>query len=841
MRKILIIIVSILILAFILWKGYLSVKDRFMAKMDERLEEKIAQSIIKPTYVLKSGEELVFELPETNLLKVITYANIPQNKVNLTEEVLDEEYHYEFEYKLFGGSEKPLLEHTYHHETRISHYIDPITKEAYTSSFYFRDPLIPANSRMMMIDLRRLSGNAEEMTVKLTAKDESVFDVSFRIYYLDELPSHKMHYYWKRLSEAEKNQLASGNIYPPDLLNKSEIQNILKNNWRFLTPVGIAGQEFTRRQIYLYKDLTGEKVAEEPLPAGFYVNEDLLGVVPIPPQGGEIQFDFYPVNVDTTWTDTSLAQIHLRWKGERLGEKAFYTIPFENREIMFTHHFQGGNLVIDAPSEMVIRVYLITADGKTEITPESVYLRTYLTGNLPNALFSIQENSPVIFHINHYQNQETPFKVALRQITSKQDSTALSVTQIQYKMKRANGDLHKAGNLTVGNQLSEYDRLIGDWEDWRVTVDNLYYFKIPPKVNQIEFFSTEAPILVTGYNRPPGLTKKTFAPTDYYEYQADRTPQRIWFLIKPKNHEALLYDGRSPVLTVQDSVSFLEDRAFIAGEYQWESFIPDGDFYARTIFVPFSEDDTYRDEIVLVLYCPLPVNQEKVLNFLHPEGKNEVYPEIVYVNPSGEPFSVQIFLDGLPVYETKATGENGEIWLPTLSAGQHMITVKVDKPVQLYINYTNTGLNNALLKRSVYGFSEDRIRFDYEKVNPEESILFKWYAPVGTTENLIFHAKIEGDGSTQKGIQTDWTLMKRIYEVAPFGGSGNMVLGTDKKVDEGQLFVLPLRKDLPAGNYKITLTTENPTGYVRIGRITTGAYEERIIFKEREIGGYTDE
>lgn len=313
-----------------------------------------------------------------------------------------------------------------------------------------------------------------------------------------------------------------------------------------------------------------------------------------------------------------------------------------------------------------------------------------------------------------------------------------------------------------------------------------------------------------------------------------QTSERTWFRLEPINREQLILTERSPVLILQQTVDFMEKTDILSGNYQWDSFTPSGDWYGRSIFTRFTSDQIYRKEILPSLYCNIPTDKEAIITLQHPEGESHVSPELLYLNPDDEPFQFLLFLDGQLFYETEAIGTNGIIWLPKLATGQIMLRITATADVDFYMNYNNSKLTDAFLKRTIYRFAEKRMSIEYEKISPEENLLFHWYAPFGYQKELQVIVSLNDEHTSSGTIQSDWSVTRRLYELTPNNEQKNLVLHADEKYVGGrQLFVFPLKQDISMGKYNIQFTAkEKPVGYLDFGRITPGKYEQRTVFSE---------
>jgi len=98
--------------------------------------------------------------------------------------------------------------------------------------------------------------------------------------------------------------------------------------------------------------------------------------------------------------------------------------------------------------------------------------------------------------------------------------------------------------------------------------------------------------------------------------------------------------------------------------------------------------------------------------------------------------------------------------------------------------------------------------------------------------------RVRISGPRRHGIigSDGWSLTDREFLVTPDNSQEIPVLNSRKEmVDKGQRIYIPLRSDLAAGDYRISVWLEGAEaqGYLSLYRLTPGLHERRQLFRER--------
>ncbi len=807
-------------------------------------QTRIAHADVKIMFVLTDKNTLTFDLPETPYLKLVSRANVISIKKG-PESELNPNFSYALQYRIYSAGGTLLTEHVYYHRTHVSVIRAGNSENLITSSFYVHETLLPANAETFVISLEKLNELPDKMTIQLVGHDSTIADVSLGVNYQNRLPEHKLRYTWQRMSEDEKTEIARGNVFPQVLLREDEIRNALTNYWSLLVPVGVEGMDFVRRKLYVQSSMQGERYEEEePLSGGFYLDAWYYGVSEIPAPGGNIRFEFHPL-----WPDSSQInrQIEVNWHGPGFTPPQSFQITAHDSAFSDTLRLAAGLLEIKASDRTMCRLFLQSENAEYELLPEPMLVRTFLISDSP--LFNSDvADSGITFHITHFKNKETPFRFDVRQIKAPDDSLSPKPANLIYDMLTENGAIWKTGAFSADTLFSHYDRLTNIWANWPVTDPHSHYVTIPALVRKIHFRASSRPILITVYNRPPELTKKTRIQDAEVFTPGKPSASRSWFPLLPENCDALIRHQRSPILNAQKRIPRDSDE-ILAGLYQWETLPLQNNWPVRTLFIPADTIAAAPNDLLTTLYRPIESGREYQLDFYNANDSTQVSPRLVYLTKDTQPFSLIVEADHRLHFQTTVGGLNGEVWLPPVPTDFHSFTVTASKPARLYVNGAQTitsiggGVEYAASKRkrSAYRLTARSYTFAYKKERPEEWLSFRWFAPYQTTENLQIQLQIK-TLSGKKPVLMDFqtttqsaTILNRRFDIEPAGGEMNCVLGMQGAfVDAGRSFSMPLKSDLPSGTYRVTMTAlTGADGYFTIARLTAGAQESRQFFTEK--------
>lgn len=814
------------------------------------LSENLAASTVSTGYLLPEKDAsawLRFPLPPgTRSVKVLTHAGLPTS----ARREPDSRYWYKFRCRIEAGDGVALASFGYHHYTGFTRYRDPRTGKETDPRFYLDSDVIPADGKMMRINFDNYPGIAADagghdkpgsqaafILFQLDWKDPIIRDVLIRVYTEEKVTERKLGYLWRRLSPMGKAYLTSGNLYPPDFLTEKEKYHVLHHMWQPLGPLGVETIDYIKRDLYIFREVDGDPVREAPIPpAGLLVDRFHRGIIPLPPGGGKVRLDIRRMPDAAAPEKMQAGHLRLCWFGIRSTDHATRDVSWSGEDAVIEQVFEGGLIEIETDRNIVVRAFLIQDGAAQEITPDPVRIRAYLMG--PDA--------PVIYDVAHRGQRETPFRLDLRRFTAPETDMGLTgVRTVRYALLDMTNAELKEGTISVAPEITRYDWFSGYFSGGLTSEPTTRYFSLGPEVARIRLTS-DGPVVVSAYNRLPGMIKETRVPDDFYAYPLrDETRKPAWFSLRPAGHDRLLLSNRSPVLTVQHRPPEVKP-ALEAGQYKWEAFTPETAWEGRYLFVPRTPGESFREEQLTSVYRRLQANRDVPLMFhAMADGRRVIQPTLIFFRKDRGPAQATLYLNGRLFHRIRIAGGRGELTLPPLPTGRQIIRLDSPPGIRWHINHAGGAVDPHLkrfAKRIGPGAGHRRLEFSYEKSGPvEEVLMIHLFSPLGTKEATRLRVRVGAVGPRQANApMAAWSLLDRRYIVEPdhSGGADAVpVLHTRNDfTDPGRLFFLSMGSDLPAGRYRVRFDVESgPGGYLIFSKITLGQFEKRDFFRERGI------
>jgi hypothetical protein len=773
--------------------------------------EMIEESTISLSYVITEDGWLVFPFEfRGRLLRVVTNANLPR-RIDLKG---DRDWWYTLRYQITGGDGEVLIDRTHHLRSKVTFYRNERWGE-FTSSFYTEPDLIPADSREFRINISSL-GDADAIRFKLIKKDRDIRDVCIRVYIRYEPKKEVPGYMWRRFSEKKKERMAMGNVYPPQLLTEFEKKQLLQRQWRPLGPLGAEGRDFISRKLYVLKEVEAEEVDVYIPPIGVFIKEGHHVTVPVPEGGGRIRMEFH---------NNSTEQPHdlrLSWYGRGIDQYIERTIRWRSREeTTMESFFDTGLIDIYSEDPVGMKVFLINDKGVTDITPEPIYIRTFITSH----------DRPVTFRISHHNKTPTPFKLTLRVLLRK---GIVPDTHVRYEILNEDNRVIHTGSLPLNPIPSGYDVLSGNYPDVEVSEPQEYYFYLPSEARRMVLSSTTE-VLVAGYTRPEGMAKTTRVPEDYLPSTPIEEKEPSWYALRPERYWSLIYDARSMIIIINRRPPQRREE-LIQGRYAWEDYTPVGDYQAY--YVLTDEIKVVRPERLSPdYYFPLEPGAEHNITVREIKGLEMIPLRLLYIFREEGEAGLRVYIDGLPALDRTLYGRTGEVRLPPVKGGEHRIRIETTRAGGFYINNIYHQGGPVLFKRLTNRLKREGLRFIYTKDKPIEDILsVRFYAPSGSDQRSIIDVSIEA--IRQAGFRpfNKWTFLRRRFSIRPDNsGSLSVLHARSIRLQPGQLFFIPIGDDLPQGQYTIEFRPVSGTGYISLHRVTPGEYEEFRFYNERAL------
>lgn len=781
----------------------------------------IGMSMVSLSYELSSERWITFRVPVAGeRIKVVTNACIPAGG----REDPDAKWSYSLNYELMDASSDRIIKRgTYHYRTKLTRFEpkDAGLKFRYTAAFFLDEELTPTDGRFTVLNMRDFGTAKKPLVVRfrLNSMDPEIRSVVLRLYNLEPTSEFRIERMWLRITPRQKERLAMGNVYPPDLLSEQEKRNITSKLWMPVAPAGIAGRDYLDRKIYVIKDIEGSPVEEPIMPAGIYVDERLAGTMPIPEGGKRLRLTIASLEQNSS---PSLGDVSLRWYGPTLADRRSLSFagskPTETRELFF----QGGLLEITGREPVTVRAAWPEDGSEIDAVPENLYTRTYV----------LHGESDVKYAQFHVNGKSTPFRADFRILSQVRIGRQYDVgfTFFDERLRAL-----RSGALDFTAYPSRYDRAVLGFDQILVSDPVSFFFDVPAKAASVTFRSAD-PVLVNAYTRPPDLVKKTRVPEDFYR-EIPSSPERepLWFSVLPENHKALIRESRSVLLRTQLRPPE-DDRDVLAGRFFWEAFRPTGSWSGQHILTPQDQDIPYQRQEALLTGCVrLSTEEPHELDIRSDQGLDAVRPILVFLGPEETvPFNIALTVDGDQFYESEVTESRGIIRLPALQAGRHLVTIRAPKDCTLLMNSVASFKPQHMLR---FGCLLTKLGLNVEYVkrsDGDETLSMVFFPPFGETRRTAVRVRLRAHVSSRSGPLQGFTVLDRRFTVRPSGlGPFPVMNSPTENVDGGRSLFFPIHGDIPAGRYEVRVDLEEGvSGYVVFSSILPGTHEERLLREE---------
>jgi len=792
-------------------RSYKTLKEKFLTHL------KNPDAKISLCYNVEKEKWTEFELPRaTDKVKVITTANIPKQAA------VDEEtpMNYALEFQLLDKKNNILKSGVYHQHTAITKYGDPALGQDYTSSYYFDEPLIPGDGRIMMLDFMGIPDtNNLKMRFRLSHKDAIISDVVMRLYFPEVISEGKLEHLWKRTGKTKKTQLAQGNIYSSDFLTEAEQINLMRRTWRPLAPLGTEGTDYVTRRLYVLKEVDDTSVKTAALVKGIALDEHLRVTLPIPEQGMHLQLLFFQPPSMTPEARTT-PSINLKWFGKKQKTRG-WDIPWMGDETRYKKRLSAGMMELRCDQPVTVLIYQIDKDQHIDITPAPLAFRVSV----------MDEATPVRYRISHSRGGLTPFRAGFRKQMHHFHPMAET---LYYTLLDDNETVLKKEEISLNLTPSLYDRFVEKGTPIILSDPVLFYFKLSSKVAYIQF-SSPNPLLVNAHNRPPRMMKLTRVPEDYYPgTDVENKPQVTWFPLSPLELSGNLASQASIVIRTQPRPPEINPDLF-AGNFKWESFEPENNEKGHYLLVPSEKKSYQRDASLVSNFKAVTLNQSTKVNFKAPGQLRAMRPRLIFYQKKGsQPFNLKVSMDGKTHYEEALMGRTGSLILPPVSPGDHVITLNTSAPINAFVNLIRSRDAGYHL-RFAHRLTPRGMTLDYTKVSSgDETLSLALFFPRTTAQRLQLNIAIEDHSRGNDGPSNNLTQLKRRYSVRSDNNGPVYVLNASTHtLGSWQQCFVPLRSDLKPGRYTIRIALEKgPEGYLVPYRVTPGSHPQRKLFRE---------
>lgn len=765
---------------------------------------------------------LVFPAPvHESSARIVSHADVPAHLASDP----DAEFFYRLLVQLVNERGEVLLERSMEFRTRPARYVDPATGELFSRKFYLEAGNDPTGSREARLLISR--PKAASLRLRIEEAGPGIDDIHVRVFRQESVAEHRLAFQWQRLSTAQQERIASGNLYPPEFLTRREKLNLLRNRWRPVGPRGVEGTDYRERKLYTL-EREGQPYTPPGSGAGMYADVGLSATFPVPEPGGGFSLEIETVPVADDAGSPPPLKAAVLWYGPRSGQRRDFLLEPASGSVPMLR-LDPGLVEIKVNRPARIRAWFAAGDGEPlEITGRRDALRVY----------RLSGSKPVGFPVRHAPGETTEVRLDLRcECFAERPEWGEETVAAEYRLLDSRGEALQAGTLPVPVAWSRYDRVDRD-EPVPISEPGRFVFRAPPGVNMIEVTGDNR-LHAAAYNRPTRMPRRVELPEDYQRGTGDRV-RRTWFPLRPADREQRIIDGRSELLRVSARPPE-EDAEIIAGRYRWEDFQPQGRWTARYILEPRDNSQPFREKALSSTYREVPVGETWV-GFRSAGAASVVRPRLAVLAAGDDAVSMRIRVDGNLAWSGRVYGTASEVPLGTVAVGRRRLQVTADAPVRLLVNFAGPG-EAGWVKRLAVRPRAGTQEIHYAKETAGEETLSAIYYPVpGGPPELSLAVEVADLPVTGMGPFEKTTIPEWRFTIRPDTEPKLPVIDVPgERVGSGQRLYVPLGADLPPGVYRVRLTfPERPQGYLVLSRLLPGEGESRAVSREGEFANGED-
>ena len=814
-------ILFLCVLAGLGWVGRIAPELWETVQARKNADTDLTDSRRSTAYILDTAHELRFELPpQAVAVRVLTNLNVERADL----ETGDEGGRYRLGYEVRDDDDSLLLSGDYHKPVSVTRYqdLESAGVSVLGRSFYLGSSDHPLDVQTMRLKLAGLESEPASLRLRLLETPPRTHDVAVRIFVLQSVPrsQQRQRFQWQRLNPQEKARRAQANVYPYRLLTSTEERDLVERVWTPLAPVGIEGDHYASRDLYL-RVAVGPRIHEGSIPPqGLLVDASSRGVFWVPQGTTRVRIEpvepapaGQPGPVRFWWQD-SLTQ--------RQQELTRAWAPQIDLQL------GAGLLELNTPVASFVRAYQLIADEERELEPTLGLVRYY----------PATATTPVEYDVEHIGTAATPFRVDLRMLADGEwdHPSRTERARVHYQALNQTGAVVARGTLDHAINFSRYDhaRVAGGLR--AATEKSSFFLALPGGVKRLAFRAETGTVLIAGFNRPSDLPRTQRIPEETAERRPQDLPPPVWFAVRPRTADLLRERDQSLLVYFQERPEE-QNPDILAGDYFWEDFQPEGDWRGRYLLVPREETAQPRDtreQALATTYTPIISGREtEVLlasRFLAPT----VEPTLLYFRENRTQEEVVVHVDGDIVSRRSLGDRSGELRLPPLPPGRHVIRIQSDRQSTWFLNH-GVGSEDVYVRRLAIRLPEAPLLVWVDKTTDEEELLsFRLFLPPGSSERTPVGVRLVNPPARTVAPRSAWTFADRVYDLRPAGSGEVRVLETPgETVDLGRRFFFLLGNDLPPGRYGLEVTVApSSAGYLTLTRTLPGEFEERHVFDD---------
>ncbi len=793
-------------------------------------------------YHLERGQWITFPLlPADRLLRLLGNAELPPGHARQVTQ--EEEWLYAIEWRLVDGAGGVVADGVRHYRSRLT--LLSTDEDGWLPfNYYLPTGSQPLDGRASLINLDGYP-EVEQIQLRLVAPKPPVSGVVVRLYRQELVARHKIAYRWQRMGAPQRERLARASIYPVELLREEERDQLLSRRWLPVGPRGVDGVDYRSQRIYRPADRE-ELLFEPPSPpAGRVVHPDQLLILPLPLADGVYRLEWQQPLPTAAGERQPLS---IEWYGVPATIQRQWQAAWQGDSGQFEASLANGRLLVSTAEQLVVRLLRWEGEEWRDVTPPTRWARLY--GSVWRENGAQQERSTIRYRIEGQPG--AALRIDLRRRLDRP-----TVATAAYRLLDGNGRQLVGGELALASFASRLERP-ADGEMAPLSEPLRHHLLLPVAARSLEL-QLPAGHYGAAYSRLIELPRRLLLPAVVGEEDLEGWGNLpAWYPLRPDDEGALRDRGDSLLISLQSSPPEV-DPELLAGRYDWQSYLPEGDWRGRQLLIPaFDRQQRAGSEGSRLFELPRLVDGSSHggrFDFVPVAGLAR--PALYYQRLAGQRLELQILLDGEQLDRQRLGAASGLLDLPPVTPGRHQIEVKsLEGRARLLLSgvageggWINL-LAPQLRSRSGADCSSGsqppdgcQLRFDYRKEGSGEELLSIRYYPLanlaqGWSDEQLLRIDIGRAGEQwlthrPPGPHRQWSVVRRLYRLQGQPAEGASVVGSREQPGRELRIILPLGEDLPPGDYRLTLTLEQGHGgYLILSRTRPGRAAHQELFRE---------
>jgi hypothetical protein len=480
---------------------------------------------------------------------------------------------------------------------------------------------------------------------------------------------------------------------------------------------------------------------------------------------------------------------------------------------------RDGLLLISSSRPVYVRAFQADQVQTNEITPQPIHVLA----------FTCSPTNSVEFDVEHIGQEPTLFRLDLRRLIPSATNSTESADVVHYDLLTEEGSPMLAQDVTLTNTFSPYDWLVGSNSLADITVPQSLYFALPSTARTLRVKSPHGTVLVNAYSRPGQLAKRIRIPEDYSPAGIMAPEQPSWFTLRPRDYLQRRLSGQAGIVRVQARPPDY-DPLVQAGQYEWDSFLPETEARGQMILLPAAEGQPPRPDSQPFSYFPVTVGAKQRVRFQAQSWQAQVEPTLMLVFTNGSPGSATVSVDGQTLLDNRLEAAVTQVRLGTLTAGEHELNISATRPVSAYLNYLEPATNAAYLQRFCTLASSNALSYPYLKRQTNAEVLVLRIFSPRATNPPPFEVRLRLKTAARNGAGpfTGLTFPEREALVTPRAiGCTWLVAASSVQLDDGEFVFFPVGPDLPPGRYDLEVQFAGASRHwLSLSRTTPGLAEK---------------